>query len=396
MNEIMKRIFVLLIIAGIGFAGGPNLTITQSMITPRLNMFNDTSGDLYRSDALDDTVHYRTFLSYQQSYGSLVSFKTDLSYGSPNYRFTDEFQIHSADVSLYSKFGTLNLGRLNYWNSFANTKYDGARYSMCLGKFGKLGVSGGSIPQFAETEEDPTMFMAADWTAGTDGGMGFGLNVISYLYDNDELDDPLIIGGSLNGRNLLSFSYRAKFSFNVTDENIHSMRFRLSRQFNQHELILSLKQRQIFTENVFPGLDEDLLVAPTLSAGVQSRIAEFALYNRLIYRMSDDTNMGFSSSIQWRCLQFGLISSQSGDYQNLGWFAGLNRHITQTISANAGISLNSYDYDDLIEARDTIGAQLRLNWRPCAHLSFQVYGMYIENPYYDEDGRGGINVSYTL
>ena len=401
MKQIVKIIFTAMaVLSSVVFlqAGTPQIEITQSVVSPRLNMLTDPSVNRYFNDSLDDTVHFQTLVQYRQDIGENFQIGTVFSYGSENYRFDEDFRIHSLNLAYSLRSLKLRAGRLQYWTSPITTRYDGLQLSLNLNHLGQLLLGGGQVPWYHDYYEDidPSQFMHASWTIKPYSSVHLETSYWGYLLDSDDQDDPQYVGLKLAAVSPLGCRIRARVSWNLTEEELYAAKLNISRTLGVHRISLGFRQRQTDLTQLYAWSGESIYSSPTASFGIQTPIPNGSLINQFMMRFTQETHLAWKSTLNWQVLSLSLVSGQYPGNQYLGAALGVRGQLTKCISTRLEVASNMLEPDTLGDTQESLSVSGRLQWQVNRHLSFQLFGIYQENPYFDEDGRGGIHVHYTL
>jgi len=376
----------------LGTGALPHITLSQSFITPRQTIFNDTALDQWIFGSSGDVYHAQTDLRFQQNFGRHIKLATHLAYGSPNYRFTEDFRVHTLYGQIDYPGYSLKIGRLTQWNSLVNARFDGFDYSVKSTRFGELNIAAGKVPSFTGSNEDETFFITS-W-----GSKSPNLKVTVHLWGNYVGNEESIKTGFIMTKKLFhQINLKTYISWNISENEPYYNRIRLSRKYKHHRILLDLTHRNFDLKKIYPFISKSLFVSPTATFSVQSYfLGGYQLLNKFGYRFSRDTRFYYSGSFSTHSVQFTVTAGNNSDDLFIGGSFSFSANLFNTISYGGSLSINSVDFAENIESQDSIGAYTWVKWRPVRNLMIEIFARAYQNGYFNQDGRGGLNVVYTF
>lgn len=390
----LNIVLILLFCAVPAFASNPEVTVSQSFVSPRLNLFNDTSVNQYKLSSLDETVHFLTDVDYFQSIGAVYKIISRMSYGSPNFRYADEFQFHNLYVQADHNRHHAKLGRINLWNSLVNEKIDGLEY-VYGNKISALSFAGGYVPVYNNIEEDRAFFKTS-WENHFNS-MKISGHLWGDLYDSETRDNSIKAGFIFNKKIKNDVRINGQLSWNLSEVAVHYNRINISKKYNKHKIIFSFRQRNFDLKSIYPFINKSLHVSPSATFSVIGNINDrLNVQHKVGYRFTEETNYYYSGLLSYRTLQFSLLVGNQKENLFYGGSLAGTRNLTDHISFGGSLSFNTIDYVEDINIQDSVGAYAWLAWKPYPYLFVKVFGRFYQNRYFNEDGRGGFYVSYTF
>ncbi len=370
----------------------PQVTLSQSFITPRQNIFNDTTSDHWKLGPSNDVYHTQTDLQYQQTLGDHFKFSTHLDYGSGNYRFADQFRLQTLYGQIIYPNQTLKLGRLTQWNSLVNARFDGADYSYKSSSMGELNIAGGRIASFTGKSSDESFFITS-WGKAT-ASSKITLQVWGNFTNSDEsVKSGLVMTQKLKNRfNLITY-----ISWNFSENKPYYNRVRLDKRYGHHKILFDLTHRNYDLKKIYPFIKKSLFVSPTATFSLLSNFENGTqLINKIGVRISNKNCYFYSGTLSTHSAQFSLTAGNNSDDIFIGGDFSFSANLIKAISYGGSISYNSLDFAGNIETQNSLGAYTWAKWKPVPNFLIEIFARVYQNSYFSTDGRGGLNVIYTF
>ncbi|MFQ6609882.1 MAG: hypothetical protein ACE5D7_03675, partial [Fidelibacterota bacterium] len=146
----------------------PYISISQHVVTPRINLFNDPNYDYSTLPGLDEPVHYRTQVDINYPISKNIRLSCVTEYGTQNFRNDQEFRVHSLITDIDLKSYSLSLGRQFLRNPFYFTHLDGVKVEKIHIFGSEFSLSGGVIPEFyKDPDKEKSIIQVEDFMAAT-------------------------------------------------------------------------------------------------------------------------------------------------------------------------------------------------------------------------------------
>ncbi len=375
-------VLVSLFLSAVIFGGKPVINISSSAISPRLGAIED-----------DERIHWRTLLNYNQDLDNLFKIESLIEFGSENDRFENSFRIHHLTATIDLWEHELSIGRIAKWNSMINTRVDGAEAKLNFGKYLTVNLLGGfnAVTDFSNSAFTDKTFMMASWSLGK-----LGKNVsVSYWSKGLEGEYNSFTGISFSTA-VFGFRINNTSTYDIDESRVEYQRSRISRKMGKHTLAVGFRQKRYNGLEIYPWSDEEIFLEPTVFFTIYSKFnKKINWYNQ--YARKSFTNLEyFNSTIQ--CAKYSLTFSggKMDDTQLLGFVLGVTDHSFGKFGYGGSVALNALDYGDFAEPRNTTGLFGWVSWKPKPMVSVKLFGRYSTNPYYEQDGRGGIIINVAI
>jgi hypothetical protein len=274
-----------------------------------------------------------------------------------------------------------------------NARVDGAEANLDFKKFGSFNLIGGfnAVTDFSDTAFTDNTFISAGWSIGK-----MGKN-FSIAYWNKATEDE---SASFMGVNfsyaLFGFRLNNTTTYDLDESRIQYLRSRLSRKIGKHTLAVGVRQKRYDGLEIYPWSDEELELHPTVFVSVYSRFKQkFNWYNQYARKSSSELNY-INSTLQYDKYMLTISGGTMDDTQLLGFILGLADHNVGKFGYGGSVAVNALDYGDFAEPRNATGLFGWVSWTPKPMIQVKLFGRYSTNPYYEQDGRGGIIVNVAL
>lgn len=365
------------------FGSKPNIKISSSALYPRLSMI-DT----------EEQLHWRSILSYDQKFGSKLTIDGLFEYGSENDHFRNPFRVHHLTADLTLRNHQLSIGRIAIWNALQNARVDGAQLDINTKKLGTLSLVGGfkAIINFSDfLFTDNTYFMAS-WSKGR-----IGKNVaVSFWMKGDSEDFYPFIGLQFNTS---KFGVRISnaLAFDIGEAKLNYARIRLSKRFGYHTVGIGFRQKRFEYFSYFESLSDKINIAPTITLDVNSLISPQMLWrNQLSYRVAEEGKSFLVSSVNYKKVQASFLGGIEGDNKMFGLILGATHRLKGPLSFGGSVAINALDYGDFADLKQSTGAYGWVGWQPKDFIMLKLFGRFSTNPYFKQDGRGGIIINVAF
>jgi hypothetical protein len=385
--KLIQTIIATVLLFALGFSSAPQIQISQSFVGPRIGLFDDDQVDQYNFTPLDQTFHWQTQVNYKQT---IRSFKISslFDYGSPTARYTNEFRIHRLSIS--QSIGNYNytVGQFSVWNPIINSRIIGLKNQFSTDNWGVFSITGGLVPSYTENIDSYQRYIMK-WS---------GKKSALYSWFDLKNDELLPYIGYTYNAELWGIRYSEVFSFDIANEIVRTSKIRLSKQFGKYSFSFGYRYYNINLAELYPWLDESktMWVSPTAYMGWTGIIFGLNTSQQFNYKFTDNLNWYLNNSIQYKKILFTFISGQNGDDVVSGYGVSSLFNLGSTIEIGLGLMRNTFEHDGIIEPEDATGLNSWLKWSPSQKLTIKLTGKYFQNPYYEIDGRGGLNVYYAI
>jgi hypothetical protein len=384
----LHRLCVMLITAllfqGYIFGGQPVVSISSSVLTPRL-----------RALEADETVQWRTLLNYNQSFNEHIAVNTLMEYGSENYRFENPLRIHQLVIQTELFGYKLKVGRIAKWNRMLNTRVDGAEVIINTENFGSVDLIGGfnASTDMSDADFEDKNFFMASWDYGK-----LGHNVsLAYWQKGSEEDNTNFTGLSLN-KKFFGIGFSGTLNFDLNESRIQYARARVSKKLGSHTAAVGYRQKRYNGIEVYPWSEEEIELDPTGTFSLYSRLSKkLSWYNQFAHRFSDNRALDyFKSTLQYGTVQVSILAGKQDETNIVGVLIGMSRQAFGPFSYGGSVAYNALEVGDIAEPRNSTGLYGWVSWQPCSKVKVKLFGRYSSNTYYKQDGRGGLSVYVAI
>lgn len=365
------------------FGSKPNIKISSSALYPRLSMI-DT----------EEQLHWRSILSYDQKFGSKLTIDGLFEYGSENDHFRNPFRVHHLTADLTLRNHQLSIGRIAIWNALQNARVDGAQLDINTKKLGTLSLVGGfkAIINFSDSLFTDNTYFMASWSKGR-----IGKNVaVSFWMKGNSEDFYPFIGLQFNTS---KFGVRISnaLAFDIGEAKLNYARIRLSKRFGYHTVGIGFRQKRFEYFSYFESLSDKINIAPTITLDVNSLISPQMLWrNQLSYRVAEEGKSFLVSSVNYKKVQASFLGGIEGDNKMFGLILGATHRLKGPLSFGGSVAINALDYGDFADLKQSTGAYGWVGWQPKDFIMLKLFGRFSTNPYFKQDGRGGIIINVAF
>ncbi len=126
----------------------PEITLSQYVVSPRINLFTDPAYEYNQVPGLDENILYRTQIDFRYQFSERVHISCISEYGSPNFRYDQDFRLQSLIVDFKQENYNVSVGRQTLRNPFYYTSIDGIKVETPNGQGNQFSISAGIIPEF--------------------------------------------------------------------------------------------------------------------------------------------------------------------------------------------------------------------------------------------------------
>jgi|GEM_PF-3599522 len=378
-------LFVLCLILNITVAFGskPTVKISSSALYPRLSML-DT----------DEEWQYRNLLSYDQQFGENLSVNTFVEYGSENNHFRNPFRVHHLTVDLKIKEHNFSVGRHAIWNALQNARVDGAKLDVNTKKFGSLSIVSGfkAVPDFSDTSFTDNTYFMTTWSKGR-----IGQNLaLSFWVKGDDSNTNSFTGLQFNTK---KFDIRISnaIAVDINESKLNYAKIRLFKKFGKHTAGIGFRQKRFELYDYFESVNETGHIAPTISFNMNSLLSPVLFWrNQLSYRLGAESKTFLVSSMNYKKLALSLLGGIEHESIMYGLILGASHKLTEMFSMGGSVAFNASDYGDFADLRSSTGTYGWFGWQLNKHTNVKLFGRFLNNSYFKEDGRGGIVINVAL
>ena len=365
------------------FGSDPNIKISTSALYPRLSMVNT-----------EEQTHWRSILSYDQKFGSKLRIDGLFEYGSENDQFKDPFRVHHFAVELKLSDHKLSIGRIAIWNALQNARVDGAQFNLNTKKLGLLSFIGGfkSIHNFSDSLFTNNTFFMASWSKGR-----IGKNFAISFWLKGDTEDTHPFTGLYFNTSKFGIRISNALAFDIGESKLNYARIRFSKRLGDHTIGLGFRQKRFEYFSQFETLSDKISIAPTIMFDISSLISDRLLWrNQLSYRLAEEGKSFLVSSVNYKKIQASFLGGLEGDNKMFGLILGATHRLKGPLCFGGSVSLNALDYGDFADLKSSSGAFGWVGWQPKDFIMLKVFGRFSTNPYFEQDGRGGIIINVAF
>jgi hypothetical protein len=386
-NYLHKALLLLIILLNVSnlFGSKPNIKISSSAVSPRLSLI-DT----------DEQTHWRTLLSYDQDFGKNISVDAFIEYGSENNHFRNPFRVHHLTADLKLKNHQLSIGRIAIWNALQNARVDGAQLNINTKKSGTVSLIGGfkAIINFSDyLFTDNTYFMAS-WSKGR-----IGKNLALSFWMNGGVDGINPFTGVQFNTSKFGIRFSNALAIDIGEGKLDYARIRASKRFGDHTIGLGFRQKRFNAYKYYEDFlnKDEIHISPTLTVDVNSLLSQqLLLRNQLAYRIGEEGKAFLISSVNFKKIAASLLAGLEGDNLMYGLVLGASHRLGGPLSFGGSVSYNALDYGDFADLQKSMGAYGWIGWQPKDYLMVKLFGRFSNNPYFKQDGRGGVIINVVF
>lgn len=381
----LYTVFITIILfIGYIYGGQPVISISSSVITPRLRALEE-----------NEKVHWRTLLNYRQSYRSHYEIKSLIEFGSANYRFENQYRIHQLVIQTDLRGHKFKLGRIAKWNRMLNTRIDGVEIVINTENFGSIDIVGGfdASTDLSDSDFTDKNFFMTSWDYGE-----FGRNVsLAYWVKGSAEENSKFTGLSLN-KKLIGVRFSGTLNFDLDESRIQYARARVSKKIGPHSVSAGYRQKRYNGIDVYPWSEEEIELDPTGTFSLYSRMGKkLSWYNQYAHRFSDNNALDyFKSTVQYDNYQVSILAGKQDETSIVGVLIGVSRMAFDQFGYGGSVAYNALEVGDIAEPRNSSGLYGWISWQPSPKIKVKLFGRFSSNTYYKQDGRGGLSVYVTI
>jgi len=386
-RKLKESTLLLLLVVFLGisnvFGSKPNISISSSALYPRLSMM-DT----------EEQTHWRSILSYDQKFGKKLGIDGLFEYGSENDHFRNPLRVHHLTADLNLGNHEFSIGRIAIWNTLQNARVDGAKLDINTNKLGTLSLVGGfkAINNFSDSLFTNNTYFMASWSKGR-----IGKNISASLWMKRDTEDIHPFTGIYFNTTKFGVRISNALAFDIGETKLNYARIRLSKRFGNHTVGLGFRQKRFEYFNQFETLSDKISIAPTITFDVNSLMSEKLLWrNQFSYRLAEEGKGFLVSSVNYKKIQASFLGGLEGDNKMFGLILGATHRLSGPLSFGGSVALNAFDYGDFADLKSSSGAYGWIGWQPKDFIMLKLYGRFSTNPYFEQDGRGGIIINVAF
>jgi hypothetical protein len=365
------------------FGSKPNIKISSSAMYPRLSMM-DT----------EEQTHWRSILSYDQKFGKKFGIDGLFEYGSENDHFKNPFRVHHFTANFELSDHELSIGRIAIWNALQNSRVDGAQLDIKTKKSGTLSIVGGfkAIVNYSDSLFTDNTYFMASWSRGR-----IGKNISASFWMKGYTEDTHTFTGLYFNTSKFGLRISNALAFDIGESKLNYARIRISKRFANHTLGLGFRQKRFEYFSQFETLSDKISITPTITFDVNSLISPQMLWrNQFSYRLADEGKSFLVSSVNYKKIQASFLGGIEGDNKMFGLTFGATHRPKGQLSFGGSVALNALDYGDFADLQKSSGAYGWIGWQPKDFIMLKLFGRFSTNPYFEQNGRGGIIINVTF
>ncbi len=342
----------------------------------------------------EEQIHWRSIIGYDQKFGKNLKINSLFEYGSENNHFKDPLRVHHLSVDLNLGNHQISVGRIAIWNALQNARVDGARLDINTKKSGTLSIVGGfkAIINFSDSLFTDNTYFMASWSKGR---IGKNLAVSFWMKGNRSEFSPF--AGLYFNTTKFGLRISNAIAYDIDEAKLNYARIRLSKKLGDHTVGLGFRQKRFEYYNYYKVISEEIAIRPTITFDVNSRLSDVLLWrNQLSYRNAEAGKTFLVSSVNFKNIQASFLGGLEGDYQMIGLIIGATHKSDGPLSYGGSIAYNALDYGDFADLRQSSGAYGWIGWQPKDFITLKLFGRLSTNPYYTQNGMGGIIINVTF
>jgi len=385
----MRLVFITLLVSILMILPGTsisqtNLDVTTSVLYPQLRTFDAES------------TYWRSLLNYNQSFGSL-KLNGRFDYGSETNRYVNPFRVYEFNINWNRNPFAITFGRFNYWSSLINLRVDGVRAGFSTQNFGKFEIIGGlkSNIDFSDSNDDQSdlsseglnsdkTILFSSWSIRKRNHF---INV-SYWGEDENDTFRSNFGITLNSR-IKGLNIHETFVIDLDNSELSYTRFSVNKNINNHRVFFGIHQIRLNGINPWPWV-ENLEIPMTFNAGWAWRVNPTMQWmHKLNFRSGSFGTIFYNSQFYYNQYYISVITGIRDDDKVYGGTIGITQKLGKTMSFGSNVSLNMFDYDDIIEPINASSFYSWFDWNLKEKIKIKVFGRYTVNGYYEQDGRAG-------
>jgi len=361
----------------------PNISISSSALYPRLSMM-DT----------EEQTHWRSIFSYDQKFGKRLGIDGLFEYGSENNHFKNPFRVHHLTADLTIGNHEFSIGRIAIWNALQNARVDGAKLDINTKKLGTLSLVGGlkAVTDFSDTLFTDNTYFMASWSKGR-----IGKNLAVSFWMKGDTDEIHPFTGLYFNTSKFGIRISNALTIDIGEAKLNYARIRISKRFGEHTIGLGFRQKRFEYFDQFEVLSDKISNSPTITFDINSRMSDKLLWrNQLSYRLAEESKSFLVSSINYNKIQASFLGGLEGDNKIFGLILGATHKLSGPLSFGGSVAFNALDYGDFADLKSSSGAYGWVGWQPKDFIMLKLYGRFSTNPYFEQDGRGGIIINVAF
>lgn len=383
---IMFLASILMILPGTSISQ-TNVDVTTSVLYPQLRTFDTES------------TYWRSLLNYNQSFGSL-KLNGRFDYGSETNRYVNPFRVYEFNIKWDQHPFAITLGRFNYWSSLLNLRVDGVRAGFNTKKFGKFEIVGGlkSNIDFSDTNNDQSdIFSEGSYSNKTILYSSWSIRKrnhfinVSY-WGEDENDIFHSNFGITSNWRIKGLNIHETFVIDLDRSELNYARFSINKNINNHRVFFGIHQIRMNGINPWPWVNK-LEIPMTFNAGWVWRVnPQIQWMHKLNVRKGSFSTIFYNSQFYFNQYYLSFIAGIRDDDKVYGGTIGMTQQLGKTMSFGSNVSLNMFDYNDIIEPINASSVYSWFDWNLKEKVKIKFFGRYTVNAYYKKDGRAGVVV----
>jgi len=384
-HNLSASLLLLVIILNVSnvFGSKPKINFSSSAVYPRLSMMDS-----------EENLHWRSLLSYDQSFGNSLSVDALFEYGSENDYFKNPLRVHHLTADLKLRKHQLSIGRIAIWNALQNSRVDGAQLDINTKKLGTLSLVGGlkAVTDFSDTLFTDNTYFMASWSKGR-----LGKNLALSFWGKGDAEDFNSFAGIQF--NLKKFGVRLSnaVSMDIGNSKLQYAKVRLSKRFGDHNVGLGFRQKRFDLWKEFEDVTDAIGISPTISVDVNSIMSDKMLWrNQLSYRLGENGKTFIVSSMNYKKIFASILGGFEGENVEYGMMLGASHKLDDALSFGGSVSLNAIDFGDFADLESSTGAYAWVGWQPKDFIMLKLFGRFSNNSYFKQDGRGGIIINVAF
>ncbi len=371
----------------------PEITLSQYVVSPRINLFTDPAYEYNQVPGLDENILYRTQIDFRYQFSERVHISCISEYGSPNFRYDQDFRLQSLIVDFKQENYNVSVGRQTLRNPFYYTSIDGIKVETPNGQGNQFSISAGIIPEFFNNPGTQKKIIQASGKFAYDQGV----TTLSVWDIKDDSENSYTAG--LINRHRISdqLNFTTYLSWNLKENLPYYNKLHIRYGKGKQSMYLGFRQRVFNIEDLYPWIPDENWVIKSMYVGGYHNLSHDLMF-KLHYsiRYADRQGSQFQTSFQYKKYNLTILSGDiDGDKLTGGMFSA-QYDLNSAISFGGNFSLNSVDEIDETELKESTSIYGWSEMKIGHSLKVRIFGQYSENSYYTQDGRGGIFLSYVF
>ncbi len=374
-------------------ADNAEVIISQYVVTPRINLFNDPSVEQYQIGSSENQIHFRTQAEYRQTFGKRFAVSSVMEFASASYRYENPFRIHTLTGQFSLGKTVIIAGRQSLWNPLYQTRMDGVRIAYKILPGVRLSAAAGQIPSFIGADDLDTENIAQACLKLTRPSSSLSVNIWDRYSDEHHLRGGIIYSRSLNeGTRLTAYT-----SYDFDAKEAYYSRLHIQKYMDTITLYTGVRHKNAALDPIYPWIISPPSSTATAYVGASHFLKNDVTFSyRYVQRFTVKSRNYFKAVLQTRNEGIILLTGNDSDRNLVGGSLFATRKLTATLSLGGSISVNSLEIDGEPEPADATGAYAWMEFDLPMKLKIRIFGQYYRNPYFNIDGRGGIYVRYAF